>query len=368
MKRRRFLSSITVGGLAVAVPSFLFAYDKATSYTPVANSYTHNPQLKNLLSDYNWPGTPLDQKGLFMNHEFPFWPRFGDVLKWQTERNFYKATKKTDSSRLAVVKQQSLQKIGDNTIVWLGHACFLIHLNGLKILIDPVLDSPSFTMKRYSELPLEKSQLIGLDYILISHDHRDHCDESSIKLLAKQNPEATWLCGLQLDTLIRKWTASEKVQAAGWYQQYKTDEEKVKISFLPTRHWARRGLSDTNTTLWGAFMLEAGGKKIYFGGDSGYGSHVKQVREVFGQVDYYIAGIGAFAPRWFMGPSHMHPEEAAQACEDLKPAYLLPMHFGTFDLSDEPLMEPERLIRQLKADGAFASELLLPAVGEVLQL
>jgi L-ascorbate metabolism protein UlaG (beta-lactamase superfamily) len=115
-------------------------------------------------------------------------------------------------------------------------------------------------------------------------------------------------------------------------------------------------------------MIQAAGKKIYFGGDSGYGSHLKKVRELYGEVDYYLAGIGAFAPRWFMGPSHMHPEEAARASNDLQPKNLLPMHFGTFDLSDEPLLEPARLIGQLKESNAFVSQLVLPKVGEIVPL
>jgi L-ascorbate metabolism protein UlaG (beta-lactamase superfamily) len=222
-------------------------------------------------------------------------------------------------------------------------------------------------MKRYSALPFSTSQLTELEYILVSHDHRDHCDEESIKLLAMQNPQSTWLTGLKLDKLLHKWTNSGKIQAAGWYQQYKTHAD-VNIYYLPSRHWSRRGLTDTNTTLWGAFLIEAAGKKVYFGGDSGYGSHIRKVRELFGEVDYYLAGIGAFAPRWFMGPSHMHPEEAAKSSNDLQAKNLLPMHYGTFDLSDEPLMEPDRLIRQLKESNSFDSKLVLPAVGEVLHL
>lgn len=90
--------------------------------------------------------------------------------------------------------------------------------------------------------------------------------------------------------------------------------------------------------------------------------------ELFGTVDYYLAGIGAFAPRWFMSPSHMHPAEVAQVCRELAPTYLLPMHYGTFDLADEPLLEPARLIQQLKNENAFAATLLLPAVGEAISL
>ena len=87
---------------------------------------------------------------------------------------------------------------------------------------------------------------------------------------------------------------------------------------------------------------------------------------MFGSIDYYLAGIGAFAPRWFMAPSHMHPEEAVIACTEIQAKNFIPMHFGTFDLSDEPLLEPARLIQELKKDNTLKSNLLMPAVGEVV--
>ncbi|MDO1447925.1 MBL fold metallo-hydrolase [Rhodocytophaga aerolata] len=366
MNRRKLIRRVAAGGIGLAIAPSVYFYNKAENYMPTATRYTSNPELKTLLSSKEWPGTPLDQKGLFVNEEYVFWPKFADVLKWQTEKNPYKEEKKNDTSRLEVIKHTSPDVLPDNSFTWLGHASFLMKLNGTKILIDPVLESPSVLMKRYTDLPFPAETLKGMDYILVSHDHRDHCDETSIKRLAGQNPGATWLCGLSLDLLLKKWTGSDRIQAAGWYQQYFLQTAGLSIYYLPSRHWARRGLTDTNTTLWGAFLIECNNKKIYFGGDSGYGKHVGIVRELFGEVDYYLAGIGAFAPRWFMGPSHMHPEEAVRASNDLQPKNLLPMHYGTFDLSDEPLLEPARIIRQLNENKQITSKLLLPAVGQVV--
>lgn len=333
------------------------------------SSYTSNFSLKPVPGTEHHKGTPVDQNGRFINEEFPFWPSTKDVLKWKfVDSNPYKKIKKHDKERIEVRRHASLDEITDNSITWLGHASFLIQLDGVRILIDPVFGEPGFFLKRYSDLPLKEVAFRDIDYILISHNHRDHCDKETIRLLARQNPKAKWLCGLGLDKLfLDTWTGSKKIQAAGWYQQYDLDLP-VTISFLPTRHWSRRGLSDTNKSLWGAFMIESQGKKIYFGGDSGYGNHFKKVAEIFGPIDYYLAGIGAFAPRWFMAPSHMHPEEAAKACVEMLAKNVLPMHFGTFDLSDEPLLEPPRLFGELKRKNAFESKLLMPAVGEVVSV
>ena len=370
MKRRKVIGRLSLAGLALAIPSAIFSIHKPDHYMQTLTSTTKNPALPSVPGAENYKGTPLDQNGNFMNEEFPFWPNTRDVIKWKLiDTNPYKDQKANSAARLQVITHSSMDLVSDNAIIWLGHASFLIHLSGIRILIDPVLGEPGFFLKRFSALPFDESEFKNIDYILISHNHRDHCDKDSIKLLAKLNPNATWLCGLGLDELLLKeWTGSQNIQAAGWYQQYQFSRDALNISFLPTHHWSRRGLSDTNKSLWGAFMIESQSKKIYFGGDSGYGSHFKKVPELFGEVDYYLAGIGAFAPRWFMAPSHMHPEEAAQACVEILPKKILPMHFGTFDLSDEPLLEPLLLMKELREKNVFKCELVMPVVGEVFKV
>lgn len=369
MKRRTFINGLTLAAVGAAIPSTVFSLHRTDQYMPVKSFTTFNPSLAAVPGMENYEGTPVDKKGLFMNEEYAFWPKMGELIKWKTSKNPYKEEKKNYTDSLKVKKRSSLDEIADNTITWLGHASYMIHLGGLRILIDPVLTEPGFFLKRNSELPFLANDFIHVDYILVSHNHRDHCDKESIELLSKLNPEATWLCGLGLDTLLlNKWTGSAKVQAAGWYQQYKLPHSGLVISYLPTRHWSRRGLSDTNKSLWGAFMLEYDGKKIYFGGDTGYSSHLEDVYNIFGEVDYYLAGIGAFAPRWFMAASHMHPEEVAQSCIDLHAKNLLPMHYGTFDLSDEPLLEPIKLMRELKEENAFTSNLISSALGEDINI
>ncbi|MFO7719254.1 MAG: MBL fold metallo-hydrolase [Gillisia sp.] len=368
MERKKFIKSVSLAAATFAVPASAFSLHKSQNYSPFHASVTTNPALANVPGAEDYAGTPLDQKGLFINEEHVFWPGWWDVIKWKTTPNSYKEQKEQDTQRLKIIPGNSLDDIANDSITWLGHASYIIQLDGVRILVDPILTEPLF-LKRYSELPFETSAFRDIDYILISHNHRDHCDKESIQLLAEQNPEVTWLCGLGLDSLLlRDWTGSKKIQAAGWYQEYQIDNAALKISYLPTRHWSRRGLFDTNASLWGAFLLESKGSKIYFGGDSGYGEHLNKTNELFGAIDYYIAGIGAFAPRWFMAPSHMHPEEAARSSNDLQAKNLIPMHFGTFDLSDEPLLEPAHLIQELKAQNAFDANLLIPAVGVALNV
>ncbi|PLK45457.1 MBL fold metallo-hydrolase [Emticicia sp. TH156] len=328
--------------------------------------YTSNPDLVNLTLPFAWSGTPVDSKGRFINHEFPFVDSFKDLIKWQTTVNPQKLEKKNDTWRAEVMFNQGFMTSKDDCIVWLGHASYFIRLAGFTFLIDPVLFNVSL-LRRQSALPIEAGDLRGINYILISHDHRDHCDENSLKLLAANNPDAMYLTGLQLDALLPVFTKSNQVQAAGWYQQYKTDPA-VKVSYVPSRHWGRRFLTDTNKRLWGGFVIEGAGKTIYFGGDSGYGGHFKDIGGVFPDIDYCMLGIGAYKPEFFMAQSHTSPADAVRAFHDTRAKVMIPMHYGTFDLADEPLGDPLRVLKRLESDGEINGELEALKVGEVLKI
>ena len=118
--------------------------------------------------------------------------------------------------------------------------------------------------------------------------------------------------------------------------------------------------------LWGGFVIRAAGKTIYFMGDSGYGSHFKEIAKYFPAPDICIMGIGAYSPEWFMGPSHITPENAVKAFNEMGGKTFIPMHYGTFDLADEPFGEPLRKINALRPQ--INGELLTPAVGEIVLL
>ena len=326
--------------------------------------YTFNPNLKNITLPFEWKGTPVDKNGRFVNHEFPFINSLSSVIKWQTSKNPQKEEKKNDLWRLHVDFESGFLESKDDCIVWLGHASFFIRLAGISILIDPVFFSVSL-IKRLSPLPVSPEQFKNLDYILISHDHRDHCDEKSIALLAKNNPEANWLTGLNMDELLKDFNESNKIQTAGWYQQYETDE-RIKITYVPSRHWGRRSVNDTNLRLWGGYVIEAIGKTIYFCGDSGYGSHFADMARAFPDMDYCLVGIGAYKPEFFMGQSHTSPADAVRAFQDTKAKTMIPMHYGTFDLSDEPVGDPLRVLKRLEEEENLKGKVKYLKVGEMV--
>lgn len=340
---KKWLLRIFVGLIAILAVLFTSAFVLEKIDEAVIAKYIKNENLPTVRE--NWQGTPVDEKGRFVNHEFPFLPKLTELLQWQLGTNKFAEKKKNDTERLKVLDPSEFLQSEKDGILWLGHASVYLRLGGKTILIDPVFGEPDF-IKRFVPVPNPIEKIKTLDYILVTHDHRDHCDEETLKQLFKKFPNAKVLGGLEMQDLFNDWkTDSNAVTNSGWYQQ--TDiGNGVKITFVPVRHWSRRGLFDTNRRLWGGYVIEHNGVKIYHGGDSGYGVHYKELTETFGNIDYFIIGIGAYEPRWFMEANHNNPNDVIKAFIDANGKTLIPMHYGTFDLSDEPPSQPLKLLKE----------------------
>lgn len=321
----------------IALPIFIWIMTQPTKSDEI--KYISNPELETVALLPDWKGTPIDEKGRFANLYHPFESSFADLIKWQTSKNPYKEAKENETRKLVVDFDPNTLKAEEDYLMWLGHASYLLKLNGKVILIDPILKDNMF-LKRDSELPFPIDSLPPLDYIMISHNHRDHCDKQTIQFLSKNHPQATFLTGLGLSNVIRSWTEGQKIQEAGWYQQYQIDDQAINITYVPSRHWSKRWLVDDNKSLWGGFYFETKERTIYFMSDSGKGLHFEDIKNALGSPDFCLMGVGAFRPEWFMHQSHISPTDAIEAFNTLEGKYFIPMHFGTFDLSDEPRMEP----------------------------
>lgn len=327
-------------------------------------NYIKNEELKTILP--NWSGN------LYINNRFVdpnkrFSSSFKNFLRWQFSKNEKKADKKRDTWRLPVIKGNDFLHRKDNCIVWLGHASFFIQLNGVRFVTDPVFGRISGVVPRHSEMPCLPADFTNIDYVLLSHVHRDHCDKSSLQQLAANN-NFELLTGLKTASIVRPWIKSLRYQEAGWYQIYKLPQANLSITFLPTQHWSNRYGWDTNETLWGSFMIEADGVNIFFGGDSGYAHYTQQIGELFPNIDIAILGVGAYTPAYMMQNVHTNPSEAVRAFHDLRAKTLIPMHYGTFDLADEPLSEPYHLLKEMELNKTINGALRLLQVGEAMSL
>lgn len=303
-----------------------------------------NPELPTVKPGF--AGNKVDQRGRFVDEHDPYLPSLIQVLKWKLGGNPLKEAKQNDPWKVDVLDPLEFFVSDDDGIMWLGHASFYVRIGGVALITDPVFGDPPF-LSRFVPVPSEIENIPQLDYVLISHDHRDHLDEGSIRELTNIFPRAAVIAGLGSEPLLRKWTEpTNSIMTAGWFQEFNSEIPDVKIYFLPARHWARRGLLDTNSRLWGSYIIQVHGTTIFFGGDSAYSKYYREIGELFPRVDYFITGIGAYEPRWFMKPIHKNPDEAVQAFVDMNAGTLIPMHYGTFDLSDEPPGQP---LRDLKA-------------------
>ena len=322
-----------------------------------------NPNLKNYYPE-NFEGTPMSADGRFKNLGIHFIPGLKEVIKWKSKANPDKLEKEKDIWRPDVTFDGNYLHEPKNCLVWLGHASFYLHLNGKKILIDPVFGNVSM-LKRLIPFPTPTSEFRDIDYLLMSHGHRDHCDGPSLKIISKQNPRLRVFSGLEMEKVLNKWFRKDQIQTAGWYQEYNLDIEELKIFYVPSRHWSKRWLNDENKTLWGGFIIQYGGKTIYFMGDSGYGEHFKQIASLFPNPDICIMGIGAYKPEWFMGPSHISPTNAARAFNEMNGRCMIPMHYATFDLSDEPISDPIKNLYALETSNEILGKLKVLNPGEI---
>ncbi|WP_187263053.1 MBL fold metallo-hydrolase [Pontibacter beigongshangensis] len=325
--------------------------------------HIRNEKLNTIKPDYRGNKT-ID--GLFANGDELYMPAFSKVLKWKLSPNPQRDEKQADTFVPEVHQGAAFIDTTADMVVWLGHSSFLIRLNGVTFLVDPVLyDLP--LMKRRVALPCLPEQLRGIDFLLLSHGHRDHMDKKSIRTIFNQNPTIKALTPLCSGDVLRSMERRLPYQEAGWYQQYDLLPEGIEVYFMPASHWHRRSALDMNKMLWGSFVIKTASTLLYFAGDTGFSSHFEEIQELFGPMDICLMPVGAYKPSFLMQKSHLNPHEAVKAFNHLRGGTFIPMHYGTFNISDEPPGEPVRLLEQIAAAGMLQG-LQIPAIGQPVLL
>ncbi len=257
------------------------------------------------------------------------------------------------------------------TISFIGHSTFLIRLPGLTILTDPVFSarcSPSQFVgpKRVRAPGIALSHLPHVDLILLSHNHYDHMDLISLRQLRARFPKLAIVTMLGNAAYLRKKGIRGAVEL-DWWHSHRHGESLITAT--PARHFAARTLYDRNTTLWGGLFLEHQGQKFYFAGDTGATKFFKEIRARLGAPDLALLPIGAYEPRWFMGPVHMNPADAVQAFADLEAQRAIGMHFGTFQLTAEAIDAPLHALAAAREEaGLIEEDFFTMDFGETLRL
>jgi N-acyl-phosphatidylethanolamine-hydrolysing phospholipase D len=251
---------------------------------------------------------------------------------------------------------------------WIGHATFLIQTGGINILTDPIFSNYcgpiSFLGVKRATLPgVPFKELPSIHVVLISHNHYDHLDASTVKRLGNG---PTYFVPLG----IARWFEKRKIKnivEMDWWQSSSLYD--LKFHSVPIQHFSNRTPLDRNETLWSGWVIESRLGKIFFAGDTGYSPVFKEIGNRFGPFQIAILPIGAYRPRWFMGPVHVDPPEAIQIKKDIHSKIAIAGHWGTFKLSDEPLEEPPAYLRKtMRKNGIDERQFILMKFGETLRL
>jgi L-ascorbate metabolism protein UlaG (beta-lactamase superfamily) len=356
--RREFIANSTLlfVGASLLTPTNSMAKENVITYEL-------NPNLKTIKE--NWQGNKLINNRFVYTPEIPT-KKFSDIIKWKWGKNTLLEAKKADKFRVVVKENDNIFDLKEDSIVWMGHSSFFIRIGGINILTDPVYYDIPF-VKRLSKLPCDISKVKNIDYILLSHDHRDHFDVKSLEVILANNPKTEVLMSLRTNQLLKKITTKHKFQEAGWYQEYNLPNN-IKITYLPAKHWCKRSIGDLNSHLWGSFMIQAGNKNIYFAGDTAYDTHFSEIATLFPNIDICFMPVGAYKPSNIMKDNHTSPDEAIQAFIDLKAITFIPMHYGTFDLSDEPAGEPIAILNEFKVKLDQHKKIQIIDIGELMKI
>ncbi|CAN5128478.1 hypothetical protein BH20GEM2_BH20GEM2_20150 [soil metagenome] len=263
-------------------------------------------------------------------------------------------------------------------ITWVGHATFLLQIGGLNLLTDPHWSRRASPLQwlgpaRFVPPGVSWDEVPRIDAVLLSHDHYDHLDDPTVRRLARRfREDLRWITPLGYAGCLEERGAGA-VTELDWWEETRIDfgDAGVRITCVPAQHWTRRTPWKQNRRLWSAWIVEApDGRRIFFGGDSGYFPGFQEIGERLGPFTAALLPIGAYEPRWFMRPSHMNPEEAVRAYRDLGgEGIMVGMHWGTFRLTDEDPLEPPVRTRAAWRDAGLPEERLrIPRHGETVVL
>jgi L-ascorbate metabolism protein UlaG (beta-lactamase superfamily) len=249
-----------------------------------------------------------------------------------------------------------------DTVVWLGHSSWFIQMGGERILIDPVFSDYagpfSFMNKAFDGTSIYTADdMPEIDCLLISHDHWDHLDYTTVTAL--RSKVKLVICPLGVGAYFEYWGyPKEKIREGDWYDRIALGKD-FSVHVLPARHYSGRLLAK-NKTFWAGFALETPDRKIFFSGDSGYGPHFSEIGEAFHGFDLVLLDCGQYDPRWAF--IHMTPEEAAGAAQDLGARALIPAHVGRFTIANHPWDEPFKRLAKASQDKSY--RLLTPRIGQ----
>ncbi len=300
----------------------------------------------------------------FFNPWDPRPHRARDLARWFVSKNPYGDAKRVPPVVPVVPNDGAhLREPAEGPrFTWVGHSTFAIHEGREVVLTDPHFGPRALVVPRETPPGIPMSALPSRAFAVVSHNHYDHLDAASVEGLP---PEMQWFVPLGLGEFFR--ARGRRVVELDWWGSARGGA--WKFTCLPSQHWSRRIGQGVNESLWCAWLIESAKASYFFAGDTGYFHGFGEYRRRFGPIDVAMLPIGAYEPRWLMAYQHLNPAEAYRAFRDLGARYLLAMHWGTFDLTDEPIdLPPRELMRVVTAARAEQERIRIFAVGETWEL
>lgn len=248
---------------------------------------------------------------------------------------------------------------------WLGHATVLVQIGGHRVLVDPVLARvisplPPLGPRRLAPSPWSVEGLPPLSAALVTHDHYDHLEPATLAAISAREP-VPCLVPLRVAPLLERPCA--ETEELDWGGRWVRDG--LTVTLLPARHESGRGLLDRNETLWGSYLIEAGGRRVYIGGDTGYGDHFRAIGLAHGPITLAILSLGGYLPRFSNSTVHTDPQQTARAAADLRAERLLLVHWGTYTMGTE---NPRAAIEEVRAAmGVAPVPLVITRIGEAVR-
>jgi N-acyl-phosphatidylethanolamine-hydrolysing phospholipase D len=338
-----------IAALALAVVAVAWLGARAESVAPVAD-----PEPGSLFA-------PHHDGRRFFNPWLRSEKSVLDFLRWQFSSNPWKEARARPSEiRIVANDGANLAGVeGSASITWVGHATLAVHDEGDVFLTDPHFGKRALLPKRLVPPGIPLESVPPHAFGVISHSHYDHLDAWSVEKLPAT---MGWYVPLGLGDWFRARGRSD-VTELDWWQSAKRG--RFTITCLPSQHWSRRIEHGVDETLWCTWLIDSGVRRYFFAGDTGYFHGFAEYGRRFAPIDVAMLPIGAYEPRWFMRDQHMNPAESYQAFRDLRAGHMIGMHWGTFDLTDEPPDEAPRALAEAvrEADGD-ASRTVVLGIGE----
>jgi len=328
---------------------------------------------RHVTSSYADPPLHHTRKG-FKNLYNPSKRSFTDLLRWQlglgpSEPPFISPDQlppyqpdavKPDLHRIKNPDPDQIQ------ITWIGHSTFLIQMDGVHVLTDPIFSDrsspfPVGGIRRLAPPGLALGDLPPIQVVLISHNHYDHLDKATIEALGNG---PAYFVPLGLARWLKKRKITHVVELDWWQDSASAG---LKFYSVPAQHFSGRTPFDRNRTLWSGWIIEGKREKVFFAGDTGYSPVFKEIGQRFGPIRVSLIPIGAYRPRWFMKPVHVDPLEAVRIHQDTNSRQSIASHWGTFKLSDEPVGEPPLYLEKALEEAGFdEKQFIVMKFGETL--